>query len=274
MSLADVLHRCKARGATAFVPYLTAGDPSLDASADLVRVLAEAGALAVEVGVPFSDPVADGPVIQRAATRAVARGVTLSGVLDTVAGLRRDGVDVPLILFTYYNPVHHLGARAFADRCREAGVTAVLCVDLPPEEADEHRRALSAAGVETVFLAAPTTAADRLVLIGRASTSVVYYVSRTGVTGERVDLSTTLAAELDRVRCAVPDRALLVGFGISTPGQGRQVAPLADAVVVGSALVRLIEEAPDPAAAVARAADFARSFVSALEGTGVPEPRR
>ena len=271
MSLADVLRARKAQATTAFVPYLTAGDPCLETTADLVRALAEAGAAAIEVGVPFSDPVADGPVIQRAAARAVAGGVTLSRVLEMVAGLRREGVDLPLILFTYYNPLHHMGLGAFATRCRAAGVSAVLCVDLPPEEADEYRAALDTAGVETVFLAAPTTNDERLVLIGDASTSTVYYVSRTGVTGERADLSASLGAEVARLRSRLPNRALLVGFGISTPAQARAVGAVADAVVVGSAIVRLVEEAPDGSEAVRRAADFARSIVLALEGSGVEQ---
>jgi len=270
MSLADVLRAVKAGGATALVPYLTAGDPSLDATAALVRALAGAGAAAVELGVPFSDPVADGPVIQRAAARAVARGVTLDGVLDLAGRLRQEGVHVPLILFTYYNPVFQMGAATFASRCRAAGVTAVLCVDLPPEEAADHKAALDAAGVETVFLAAPTTADDRLALIGQASTSTVYYVSRTGVTGERADLSATLAVEVARVRARMPDRALLVGFGISSPDQARTVAPLADAVVVGSAFVRAVEDAPDAADAVRRVTELAGTLIAALEHTTTP----
>lgn len=268
MSLADVLSGYKTRGTTAFVPYLVAGDPSLDTTAALVTAMAEAGAAAIELGVPFSDPVADGPVIQRAASRAVARGVTLTGVLDLSAQLRRDGLLLPFILFTYYNPVHHLGVEAFATRCREAGITAVLCVDLPPEEAADYRAALDAAGVETVFLAAPTTADDRMALIGRSSTSTVYYVSRVGVTGERAELSGSLAVEVARLRAQMPDRALLVGFGISTPSQAQAVAPLADAVVVGSAIVRVVEEATSSDEAVRGAAEFARTLVSALEGTG------
>ena len=236
MSLAGALERRRRLGRCGFVPFLTAGDPSLSATRGHIAALEAAGADILELGVPFSDPVADGPVIQAAAMRALKKSVTLSQVLDLVAALRKKGSRLPVVLFTYLNPVLALGIDEFARRAAKAGVDGVLAVDLPAEESASLSAALKKRGLELVLLASPTTTDARLRRIGKASGSILYYVSREGVTGVRSDLAPNLAARLKRVRrlCGKP---LIVGFGVSTAGQARALAPHAEGVVVGSALV-------------------------------------
>lgn len=236
MSLAEALSSRRARGRCGFVPFLTAGDPSLLETAANLRALAAAGADIIELGVPFSDPMADGPVIQAADHRALLRGVTLPKVLALVARLRRKGFSTPVILFTYLNPVWSMGAEAFAKACGKSGVDGVLVVDLPGEEASRLGVPLRARGVEPVLLASPTTSDARLRSIGRASGSIVYYVSREGVTGARKGLAPGIAARLRRVR-RLTGKAVIVGFGVATGAQARALSGLADGVVVGSALV-------------------------------------
>lgn len=232
--------RAKSEKRSAFIPYLTAGDPDLETTGELLLALARAGADIIELGVPFSDPIADGPVNQRAATRALASGTTLSGVLDLVARVR-SSVDVPIVLFTYFNPLCARGLERFAEHASASGVDGVLCVDLPPEEAAaEYLPALRAQALDTPFLLAPTSDKHRIAAVDRASSGFVYYVSRTGVTGTREALAPTLLKEVRRIRRKV-SHPLAVGFGISTPEQARAVGKIADGVVVGSALVDLVE---------------------------------
>ena len=250
------------RGRAAFVPFLTAGDPSPAWTARCVAALEQAGADVIELGVPFSDPIADGPVIQRASQRALAAGVTLSRTLALVARLRRDGVHIPIVLFTYFNPLLRMGLARFAGAARKAGVQGVLVVDLPLEEAAEFRSTLGASGLETVFLASPTTDPARLARIGAASTGFVYYVSRLGVTGARASVSGTLSLEVARVRKAAR-KPVAVGFGVSTPAQARAVGRVGDAVVVGSALVGLIEGRA-PEAALRAVVNLAASMMKAM----------
>ncbi|MBI4348166.1 MAG: tryptophan synthase subunit alpha [Elusimicrobia bacterium] len=235
VTLADTIARPNGKRA-AFIPFVTAGDPSLDATRRFVRVLREAGADIVELGVPFSDPVADGPVIQAAAQRALERGTSLAGVLKALRGLRASGERVPVILFTYLNPALRLGPARFAAEAARAGAQGALLVDLPAEEAEPWRRALAGRGLELVLLASPTTSDARLRLIGRKGGSIVYYVSREGVTGARRSLPAGLAARIARVR-RLTGKPLIVGFGISGGRQARALAGHADGVVVGSALV-------------------------------------
>lgn len=236
-----------ADGRPAFIAYLTAGDPDAEASARYVKALARAGADVIELGVPYSDPVADGPTNLKAADRALKGGGSLKSVLALSKRLRADGVATPFVLFTYYNPIFRLADdAAFARQARESGIDAVLIVDLPPEEAGRLRAALEKEGVGTVFLASPTTTPERLARIDEYSTEFVYYVSRLGVTGARTELSESLAEELAALRKHVK-QPIAVGFGISTPEQAAKVAGLAEGVIVGSALVRLIEEAPNGA---------------------------
>lgn len=248
-------------GRAAFIPYLTAGDPSLDATGTFVRALAEAGADIIELGIPFSDPIADGPVNQRAAERALAAGTTLAGVLDALETWRAGGFATPVVVFTYFNPVLRMGLETFARRAKAAGAQGALIVDLPPEEAGEWLAAAKAAGVETVFLAAPTTEPERLPAIDAASSGFLYYVSRLGVTGTRDALPLQLAADVAALKAKVT-APVAVGFGISTPEQAALVAAHADAVVVGSALVRVIEERGAGAAADLK--ELAGSLAEAL----------
>jgi len=262
-SLAAVLAARRAGGRAGFVPFIVAGDPSAGATLKLARALADAGADILEVGVPFSDPVADGPVIQAAGQRALEKGMSLTRAARLVAAIRRGGGTTPAILFTYLNPVLRLGNAGFARLCADSGVAAALVVDLPAEESGALSRALAERGVELVLLASPTTTDARLRDIGKASGSVVYYVSREGVTGVRAGLAPGLAARLERVR-ALTGKPLLVGFGVAEPGQARARAPDADGVVVGSALVAAAAKAGASRgpAAVGR---LARRLVKALE---------
>jgi tryptophan synthase alpha chain len=247
--LGSLLSDLKARGETAFIPYITAGDPGMEWTEKQTDALSRAGAHIVELGVPFSDPVADGPVNQRAAERALASGTTLAAVIDFVKTRRAQGWGLPVVLFTYYNPLLRMGLETFARRAAEGGVDGVLVVDLPPEESEEYRHALDKHGVETVFLASPTTSPQRLARVDQASTGFIYYVSRLGVTGQKDQLSATVAQELSRVRKEV-ENPVVVGFGISTPEHVRELRPHVEGIVVGSALVRFNENlAPGEACA-------------------------
>jgi tryptophan synthase alpha chain len=232
----------RAEGRAAFVAFLTAGDPSPDRTVSAVRELEEGGADVLELGVPFSDPLADGPVIQRASERALARGVTLSSVLQLVRGIREQS-GLPLVLFSYFNPILQYGLERLAGEAKQAGVDAVLVTDLPPEEAGEWLAPARAADLDTVFLASPTSPSDRLRRVAEASRGFVYAVSRTGVTGERPSLSVDARPLVERLR-ALTDVPVAIGFGIATPEQVREAAAVADGVVVGSALVRFLEEEP------------------------------
>ena len=235
--------RLRKEGRKAFVAFLTAGDPSLDRTVAVAAELDQAGVDVLELGVPFSDPLADGPVIQRSSERALERGTTLSTVLEAVRRIRRK-TELPLLLFSYYNPLLRHGLARLAAEAREAGVDGVLVTDLPPEEAGPWLEAARPCALDTVFLAAPTSPDDRLHRVAEASRGFVYAVSRTGVTGERQALSDDARPLVERLRArtAVP---VALGFGISTPEQVAQAAAVADGVVVGSALVRFLEEHPE-----------------------------
>ena len=239
--IAAVFAACRREKRAAFIPFLMAGDPSLAVTGDLIEALARGGADIIELGLPFSDPIADGPVNQRAANRALASGTTLSGVLEMIA-TRRRRVGVPIVLFTYFNPLHARGLDRFAEQAASSGVDGVLCVDLPPEEGErELVPILAAHGIDSIYLLAPTSTKERIRRAAAASSGFLYYVSRTGVTGEQKDLAGDLAAEIRRMKKKLP-LPLAVGFGISTPEQVCEVGEIADGVVVGSALVRLVEE--------------------------------
>ncbi|MEO8097107.1 MAG: tryptophan synthase subunit alpha [Acidobacteriota bacterium] len=235
-----LFERTAKEGRSALIAYLTAGDPSPEATPEIAATLVRAGADLIELGVPFSDPVADGPVIQRASARALDAGTTLAKVLE-IARKIRETSEVPLLLFTYLNPAIHYGFEALARDAKAAGVDGCLLTDLSVEEAGPFMKPLRAAGLDTVFLAAPTSTERRLKLVAEYSTGFVYLVSRTGVTGERVALSDQLQPLIERMR-AVTKLPLAAGFGISTPEQAGVVARMADGVVVGSAIVRQIEK--------------------------------
>jgi len=237
--LDETFARLRARGERALLPYFMAGDPSLADTRRLVIEAARRGADVVELGVPFSDPLADGPVIQRAGTRALAGGTTVARVLETVAGLRAE-IDVPIVLLTYYNPVLAFGLKAFARTAVDAGVDGAIVADLPPEESDPLGTEATAAGLDLVYMVAPTSTPARVRLIARKSRGFIYVVSLTGVTGERQQLPADMATQIAAIRreTAMP---VCVGFGISTPAQVATVGRVADGAAVGSAIVRLVE---------------------------------
>jgi tryptophan synthase alpha chain len=232
--------RLRRRGERALIPYFTAGDPSLNVTRALLLEAARQGAGLIELGVPFSDPLADGPVIQRASQRALAAGVTLPRVLDMVREVRAE-LDLPLVFLTYYNPLLAFGLKAFARTASEAGIDGVIVADLPPEEAGPLSAEARAAGLDVIHLVAPTSPPERIRLIARRSRGFIYAVSLTGVTGARAELPPDLAQYLRNLR-AVTVKPICVGFGISTPEQAAAVANYADGIIVGSAIVRLVEE--------------------------------
>ena len=223
----------------ALVAYITAGDPALAATVRLVAALERGGADVIELGVPFSDPIADGPVIMRGAERALAAGASLRGVLDCAAEIRKSS-DVPILLFSYLNPLMRYGFAKLAIDAKAAGVDGVLMTDASVEEAEPYVKTIRAAGLDTVFLAAPTSTPERLALVARYSSGFIYLVSRTGVTGEQERLSAQAMPLVEAMR-AHTDLPLAVGFGIASAADAAEVGRLADGVVVGSAFVRVIE---------------------------------
>lgn len=253
-----------AKGHKAFIPYITAGDPTLDATEKIVLALEQAGADIIEFGVPFSDPVADGTVNQEAAQRALLNNVSLRDIIARVKQLRAH-TQIPIVLFTYFNPVLAYGLETFAKDAADAGVDGVLCVDLPPEEAVDYKRYLDAQGVATIFLVAPTSSAERVAIIARNSTGFVYYVSRTGVTGERAAIESDVNAAVNGIRQHT-SKPIAVGFGISTPAQAAEVAGFADGVIVGSAIVRMIGAMGDSSDMPGTVASFAKSLADAIKG--------
>ena len=255
-------------GELGVVAYITAGDPALDATLRFVLALAEAGADVIELGVPFSDPLADGPTIQRASERALRSGTTLAKVLELVRRIRQAS-QVPLVLFSYYNPILQMGLEKFASAAETAGADGVLATDLTPEESEDYRRILASHHLDTVFLGAPTSTDERLAKIAACSSGFLYLISRTGVTGAKDALPDDLPALLRRAR-AVTELPIAVGFGISLPGHVSILGGLADAAVVGSALVAEIENATKSGAsasaidsAVAALAEKVRSLKEA-----------
>ena len=239
----------RSAGELGIVAYITAGDPSFDATNKFVLALAEAGADVIELGVPFSDPLADGPTIQRASERALKAGASLTGVLELVRKIRRTS-QVPLVLFTYFNPILQMGLEKFAAAAAQAGADGVLVTDLTPEESEDYRRILHAQNLDTIFLAAPTSDDERLRKISACSSGFLYLISRTGVTGAKDALPDDLPGLLRRVH-HFTDLPVAVGFGISLPGHVSVLGGLADAAVVGSALVSEIEKASSVEAASA-----------------------
>jgi len=255
---------------THFIPFLTVGDPSLEISFQLVKALVEAGASLIELGVPYSDPLADGPTIQRASQRALAAKTTIRDVIRFVGRLRQSGVEIPLVLFSYYNPVLQYGMDRFFADLQEQGADGVVIPDLPIEENEPAVSAARARGLHVISLVAPTSE-QRIALIGAKASGFLYCVSSLGVTGARDSLRDDLVPFLDKVRASttVP---IAVGFGISTPEQVRQLAPHADGVIVGSAIVQVIErnlpyllDRERQAEGIANVKTFVQSLVSALQ---------
>jgi tryptophan synthase alpha chain len=247
----------------ALIAYITAGDPSPDRTPAFVAALERGGVDLIELGVPFSDPIADGPVIQRGADRALKAGTTVAKVLE-IARRIRETSQIPLLLFTYLNPVMRYGLEALARDAKAAGIDGCLLTDVSVEEAAPYVSAMRSAGLDTVFLAAPTSTQQRMKLVAQYSTGFVYLVSRTGVTGERVSLSDALGPLVTAMRAST-NLPLAAGFGISTPEQASAVARITDGVVVGSAFVRIIEQGPTAVTVEQRLEDFARELRGGMD---------
>jgi tryptophan synthase alpha chain len=255
----DTLAELKNSGSGGFIPFVMAGDPDLATTELLLVELAAAGADIIELGVPFSDPVADGQVIQRASERALEKGVTLSDVLRCVSNVKQH-IDVPIVLFSYLNPLLKFGCDRLAEAAKGAGIDGVLITDLVPEEAGPWITAFRGHGIDLIFLVAPTTSDERLTRIARQASGFIYAISRAGVTGARKEMPRDAEFLVKRVR-AVSDLPIAVGFGISTAEQVQEVWRFADAAVIGSAIVSEIEKLTDSPELVNHIGEFARSFL-------------
>jgi tryptophan synthase alpha chain len=255
-AIGDKFSALGAAGRKAFIPFITSGDPDLETTVRTVPALEAAGSDVVELGIPFSDPLADGPVIQRASERALRHGYRFADHLGAVRDIRRSS-PVPIVLFSYYNLILQYGLDRLGRDARAAGVDGVLVTDMTPEEGDEYRSCLDAHGLDPIFLAAPTSSPERIERIARAARGFVYVVSRTGVTGVRDALSESVVPTLERVRRA-SRLPVAVGFGISTPEQVRAVWQVADGAVVGSAIVARMDGERDRSALPRRVAEFCR----------------
>ena len=249
----------KKSGESALIPFVTAGDPNLATTLKILQAIEANGADCIELGIPFSDPTADGPTIQRSSERGLKNGLSLPRIFQLVRQFRRTS-EVPIVLFGYFNPIFHYGLENFCLAAGRAGADGILCVDLPPEESAELKRWTDAEGLDLIFLLSPTSGVDRLRLVARQAQGFIYYVSVTGVTGARQALDDQLRSQVARVRRAT-SLPVGVGFGISTPKQAAWIAGFADAAVVGSALVERIEKAKGGA----EKARCAGAFVSELK---------
>ncbi len=228
------------QGTKAFMPYLCAGDPNPELTSKLLLTLEEAGADLIELGVPFSDPIADGPTVQRASERALTHRISLQQILEIVASLRPQ-TEIPIALMSYYNPIFRMGEDAFCQAAQDAGVDGVIIPDLPPEQAQSLLEIAPRYNLATIFLVAPTSPPERMQLIASVSTGFIYCVSVTGVTGARAMLSDEIAPMIAELRKHT-DKPISVGFGVSTPDQATQIAQIADGVIVGSAIINVVEE--------------------------------
>ena len=255
------------KGRTALIPYVAAGDPSPTATVPLMHAMVQAGVDVIELGVPFSDPMADGPVIQKAAERAIAQGVGLSKVLDIVAEFRRDNQSTPVVLMGYANPIERMGQQVFADRAQQAGVDGVLVVDYPPEESVEFTAMLGKVGIDSIFLLAPTSTDDRIRQVAQVARGYVYYVSLRGVTGAGNLDTDEVAQRVQAIRrhVSIP---VGVGFGIRDAESACKLASVADAVVIGSKLIQVMEEAVSKVAEADQAAKDAAAAQAAAAWLG------
>ncbi|MCG3115207.1 MAG: tryptophan synthase subunit alpha [Candidatus Manganitrophus sp. SA1] len=251
-----------ARGEKALIAYVMAGDPTLSETAQIVLEMEKAGADLIELGVPFSDPVADGPTIQKASERALRQGVTLRGVLDLVTLLRRQ-TKIPLILMTYSNPIYAFGLGAFFKEAKGAGVDGLIVPDLPHEEAKEFLSLAKRHLIDLIFLVAPTTPAERAERIVKDSGGFVYYVSLTGITGAALTEKESIRARIQKLK-SMTDRPVAVGFGISTPDEAKEMGQAADGIIVGSALVKIIETAQNDPAYLSRLTGLVSSLKAAI----------
>jgi tryptophan synthase alpha chain len=258
--IAGTFRRLQKAGEAALIPYVTVGYTSLDLTRRILPIIARQGADLIELGIPFSDPMADGATVQRASYAALEAGVTVADCLSVAAEARRSN-EVPLIFMSYYNPIHHYGPERFATDSAASGVDGLIIPDLPPEEAGEIKAACDAAGVDLIFLVAPTSTDERISQVTKMASGFVYCVSLVGVTGARSELGASARQIVERVR-RFTDLPLVVGFGISKPEQVAQVAAIADGAVVGSALVNLIESHPEDEV-ILEVSDYVRTLKEA-----------
>lgn len=240
--IAGKFRELRRKGGKAFIPYIMAGDPNMKRTIELIGILEDCGADIIELGVPFSDPLADGPTIQRAAQKALDEGGTLAKVIALVAELR-GSTQIPIILMTYYNPVFKYGEERFALDASAAGVDGIIVPDLPPDEAGNLITYCGKSGLDTIFLLAPTSTEDRIRKVARRSTGFIYYVPITGITGSKLSLDASVEAPIARIR-SFTNKPVAVGFGISTPEEAADISQFADGVIVGSAIVKRVEN-PD-----------------------------
>jgi tryptophan synthase alpha chain len=261
--IAAKFRELRGRNESALIPYMVAGDPDLDVTAALVREFEARGADVIELGVPFSDPMADGPANQRAAQRGLKSGASLAAILSMVSELRKE-TEIPIILFGYYNPIFHYGCDKLCADAARAGIDALLVVDLPPEEAGELKTPARSNGLDLIYLLAPTTPIERARKVVRSASGFIYYVSVTGVTGARTALASDIEEHVNALR-SVTDLPIGVGFGISTPAQAAEVARFSDAVVVGSAISLLIEANSDSADLVKTVGELIGSMKAAMK---------
>jgi tryptophan synthase alpha chain len=245
----------------AFIPFVVAGDPDLKTTEALALQMAECGADIIELGIPFSDPLADGPTIQTASQRALKNGVNLKEIFRMAE--RLEGISTPLVLMTYFNPVFQHGLKTFAEDCHRSGIDGVIIPDLPPEEAGPWINEARPLDLDTIFLVAPTSSPDRVKLASRCSRGFLYYASVTGVTGTRGKLPDNLETGISQAK-KYTRKPVAVGFGISTPEQAKEVSRVADGVIVGSAIVKIIEENQEDSDLVSRVGDFVSSLAAAL----------
>lgn len=248
--------KLRSQNKKAFIPYIMAGDPSLEKTTERVLLLERRGADIVELGVPFTDPLADGPTIQRAAERALSAGVTLRKVIGLVKELRQK-TQIPIVLMTYYNPVFKYGEERFVDNAVAAGVDGVIIPDLPPDEAETLIKHSRGKGFSTIFLLAPTSTGERIRKVTKTSTGFIYYVSITGITGAKLSPDNKINESIGSIR-SLTDRPVAVGFGVSTPDEARTISGFADGVIVGSAIVKKFHEQPEDAE------DFIKSLREAI----------
>jgi tryptophan synthase alpha chain len=260
--MSNRIHSLFQQARPVLIPYLTVGDPDLDTTYQAIKTLAAAGADMIELGVPFTDPIADGPTIQKSSERALQHDFHLDDIFKLSTRLRQDGVAIPFVLMSYANPLYAYGLDRFCPAAVKAGIDALLITDMPPEESEDYLKAARAAELGTVFLASPTTSPERLKMIDEASTAYVYYVARAGVTGARASLPPDLQQQLTVVRKSLRGK-LCVGFGLSTAAHVAALAPYADGLIVGSALVDLFEKNQGAALQIALH-DFMQDLVGGL----------
>ncbi len=252
----------KERSQSALIPFIMAGDPDIKTTEALVFKMDEAGADIIELGIPFSDPLADGPTIQSASQRALRNGVNLKDIFSLTERLK--GIDIPLVLMTYFNPIFRYGLKDFAEGCQKSGVDGVIIPDLPPEEGGPWIQEARGMGLDTIFLIAPTSPPGRIRLVSRCSRGFIYYVSVTGVTGTREKLPEELELAVEGIKEQSKKR-VAVGFGVSTPEQAKRISLFADGVIVGSAIVKIIEENLKNPDMIGRVGDFVSSLAKALK---------